>query len=303
VAANYDSQVFYDGLVRHGLIVPVGVPGAFGRGAVFEDVLERFNALVSQLAREDRAEVFTFPPVISRNVLEKVKYLDSFPHLCGAVYSFFGKEAQAKALATRVNEGKPWGDLLGITDVVMNPAACYPVYPSFSGTLPQGGRLVTMLNWVYRHEPSPEPTRMQSFRVREFVRAGTPEQVLAWRDLWLQRGLTLLTSLGLPARSEVAADPFFGRGGKLLAVNQKEQQLKFEVLVPVVSADEPTAVCSFNFHQEHFGATFGIRTADGQTANTACLGFGLERIVMALFKTHGFELSEWPAEVRRRLWP
>ena len=301
--ADYDSKAFYDGLVRHGLIVPVGVPGAFGRGAVFEDVLERFNTLVSQLARADRAEVYTFPPVISRNVLEKVKFLDSFPHLCGAVYSFFGKEVQAKALAARVNEGKPWGDLLGMTEVVMNPAACYPVYPSFSGTIPEAGRLVTMLNWVYRHEPSAEPTRMQSFRVREFVRAGTPQQVLEWRDLWLRRGLELLISLGLPARSQVAADPFFGRGGKLLAVNQKEQQLKFEVLVPVVSAEEPTAVCSFNFHQDHFAAAFDIRTGDGSVANTACLGFGLERIVMALFKTHGFEPEQWPAEVRRRLWP
>ena len=299
----FDAQGFYDGLVRHGLIVPVGVPGAFGRGAVFEDVLERFNTMVSQLARDDRAEVYTFPPVISRAVLEKVKYLDSFPHLCGAVYSFFGKEAQAKALAARVNEGKPWGDLLGITDVVMNPAACYPVYPSFAGTLPETGRQVTMLNWVYRHEPSAEPTRMQSFRVREFVRAGTPSQVLEWRDLWLQRGLALLTSLGLPARAEVAADPFFGRGGKLLAVNQKEQQLKFEVLVPVISAEEPTAVCSFNFHQEHFGTTFGIRTPDGRIANTACLGFGLERVVMALFRTHGFDPDGWPPEVRRQLWP
>jgi len=303
VAGELDAQGFYDGLVRHGLIVPVGVPGAFGRGAVFEDVLERFNTLVSQLARDDHAEVYTFPPVISRAVLEKVKFLDSFPHLCGAVYSFFGKEAQAKALAARVNGGKPWGDLLGITDLVMNPAACYPVYPSFSGTLPEAGRQVTMLNWVYRHEPSAEATRMQSFRVREFVRAGTPSQVLEWRDLWLQRGLTLLTSLGLPARAEVAADPFFGRGGKLLAVNQKEQQLKFEVLVPVISAGEPTAVCSFNFHQEHFGTTFGIRTADGRTASTACLGFGLERIVMALFRTHGFDPKDWPPEVRRQLWP
>jgi seryl-tRNA synthetase len=303
VAGEYDPQTFYDGLVRHGLIVPVGVPGAFGRGAVFEDVLERFNALVSQLARDDHAEVYTFPPVISRAVLEKVKYLDSFPHLCGAVYSFFGKEPEAKALAARVNEGQPWGDLLGITDVVMNPAACYPVYPSFSGTLPQAGRQVTMLNWVYRHEPSNEPTRMQSFRVREFVRAGTPAQVLAWRDLWLQRGLSLLVALGLPARAEVAADPFFGRGGKLLAINQKDQQLKFEVLVPVISAAEPTAVCSFNFHQEHFGTTFGIRTPDGHTASTACLGFGLERIVMALFRTHGFDPEGWPAQVRRQLWP
>jgi seryl-tRNA synthetase len=298
-----DLQEFYDGLVRHGLIVPVGVPGAFGRGAVFEDVLERFNALVSQLARADGAETFTFPPVISRKVLERVKFLDSFPHLCGAVYSFFGVEREAKLLAAQADAGKPWGEHLLMTDVVMNPAACYPVYPSFTGTLPAAGRLVTMLNWVYRHEPSPEPTRMQAFRVREFVRAGTASQVIEWRDQWLQRGETLLTSLGLPAKSQVAADPFFGRGGKFLALNQKEQQLKFEILAPVISAAEPTALCSFNFHQEHFAIPFDIRTADGRTANTACLGFGLERIVMALFKAHGFEPGAWPAEVRRRLWP
>jgi seryl-tRNA synthetase len=75
------------------------------------------------------------------------------------------------------------------------------------------------------------------------------------------------------------------------------------VLVPVISAEDPTAVCSFNFHQEHFGSTFEIRTPDGKTANTACLGFGLERIVMALFKTHGFSVERWPDAVRQQLWP
>ncbi len=299
---RYNVTEFYDGLVKHGLIVPVGVPGAFGRGAVFEDVLERFNGLISRLSAADGAEHFTFPPIISRKVLERVHYLDSFPHLCGAIYSFFGKELQAKQLAERVNGGQDWGDMLGMTEVVLNPAACYPVYPSFTGTVPANGRLVTMLNWVYRHEPSPEPTRMQSFRVREFVRVGTPDQVVQWRDMWLQRGLTLLQSLGLPARSDVATDPFFGRSGKMLAVSQKEQKLKFEVLVPVISEADPTAVCSFNFHQEHFGSTFAIRTPDGQTANTACLGFGLERIVMALFRTHGFVPADWPAEVRKQIW-
>ena len=143
---------------------------------------------------------------------------------------------------------------------------------------------------------------MQSFRVREFVRVGTPDQVVEWRDMWLQRGLDLLTSLQLPAKSDVAADPFFGRGGKILAMNQKEQKLKFEVLVPVISLAEPTAVCSFNFHQDHFGANFGIRTPDGEIANTACLGFGLERVTMALFKTHGFDPAVWPTPVRERLW-
>lgn len=298
----YDAKTFYDGLVAHGLIVPVGVPGAFGRGAVFEDVLERFNALVSDVSRNDGAQMFTFPPVIDRSLLERVHYLDSFPHLCGAVHSFFGNELQALALAERVNSGGAWGELLGQTAVTLNPAACYPVYPSFTGTVPAEGRLVTMLNWVYRHEPSMEPTRMQSFRVREFVRVGTPEQVVEWRDMWLQRGLDLLHSLELPANADVASDPFFGRGGRMLAAGQKQQKLKFEVLVPVISLSKPTAVCSFNFHQDHFGSTFDIKTEDGNVANTACLGFGLERIVMALFKTHGFDPKAWPATVRQRLW-
>lgn len=300
---TYDIQSFYDGLLKHRLIVPAGVPGIFGRGAVFEDVLERFNGLVSEVSRNDGAEVFTFPPVIDRSILERVHYLDSFPHLCGAVHSFFGNALQALALAERANGGGNWGELLGQTGVVLNPAACYPVYPSFSGTVPADGRLVTMLNWVYRHEPSQEPTRMQSFRVREFVRVGTPDQVVEWRDMWLQRGLDLLHALELPAKSDVASDPFFGRGGKFLAVAQKEQKLKFEVLIPVISLDEPTAVCSFNFHQDHFASTFDIKTPDGNTANTACLGFGLERVTMALFKTHGFDPKTWPSAVRGKLWP
>jgi seryl-tRNA synthetase len=169
--------------------------------------------------------------------------------------------------------------------------------------VPKDGRLVTMFNWVYRHEPSPEPTRMQAFRVREFVRVGTPDQVVQWRDMWLKRGLGLLESLGLPAQSDVASDPFFGKGGKMLAASQREQKLKFEVLVPVVSKDKPTACCSFNFHEAHFGEVFGIQTQDGNVANTACLGFGLERCVMALFQQHGFDPGAWPSAVRAVLWP
>ena len=302
-AETFDLQTFYDGLVRHGLIVPVRVQGAFGRGAVFEDVLERFNGLVTQLSKDDGAEVYTFPPVIDRTIIERTDYLDSFPNLAGTVFSFFGKERQALDLSKKVHAGEPWADTQGMTDLCLNPAACYPVYPVIAGKLPEGGRLITMTNWVYRHEPSPEPTRMQSFRVREFVRAGSAEGAVEWRDMWLGRGLELLRGLGLPAEPDVAADPFFGRQGKMLADGQKAQKLKFEVLVPVISAEKPTAVCSFNYHQDHFGRVFGIKQASGEIAHTACLGFGLERVVMALFRHHGFEPGQWPAAVRARLWP
>lgn len=300
---NADFDEFYEGMVTNRLIIPGGVDGAFGRGAVFERVLEAFNSLVSRISAEDGAEVCTFPPVIDRRIIERVNYMDSFPDLCGAVCSFFGKEREARELSERIHAGEPWGDKLDMTQVVLNPAACYPLYPTLTGTIPAHGRLVTMLNWVFRHEPSREPTRMQSFRVREFVRVGEMDEVIGWRDMWLARGVDVLRSLGLDATPDVASDPFFGRGGRMMAVNQKEQKLKYEVLVPVNSAEKPTAVCSFNFHQQHFGSTFGILTQSGQAAHTACLGFGLERVTMALFKCHGFDPDRWPSAARHRLWP
>jgi seryl-tRNA synthetase len=299
---RFDAREFYDELVANGHLIPAGPLGAFGRGRVFEDVLERLDALILHEARADDVEVMTFPPVIDRAIIEKTGYMDSFPTLCGCIHSFTGTEREAKGVAQRIQSGQPWGEMLAPTDVVLNPAACYPFYPTCAGVIPAQGRHVTMFAWVYRQEPSIEPTRMRSFRVREFVRVGTPDVCVGWRDLWLQRGLALLKSLQLPARSDVAADPFFGRGGKILAAGQLEQKLKFEVLVPVISEADPTACSSFNYHQDKFGAAFGIKLPSGDTAHSACLGFGMERVVMALFKTHGPDVESWPKAVRARLW-
>ena len=42
------------------------------------------------------------------------------------------------------------------------------------------------------------------------------------------------------------------------------------------------------------------RTADGEVAHTACVGFGMERIALALFRTHGLDPERWPRRVRER---
>jgi seryl-tRNA synthetase len=278
---RYTMQDFHRGLVERGHVMPTNVKGVWGRGTAFEDIARRFDALVMRETKDDGAQELQFPPVLPRTLIEQLGYLENFPQLAGAVHGVFD----------------------GATDMMLAPAACYPVYPNFSGLLPGGGRLITVMGWVFRHEPSDEPTRLQSFRMREFIRLGAGKEVVAWRDGWLQRGLDLLQRLGLDARSDVAADPFFGRTGKMMAAQQVEQRLKFEILVPVISAEQPTAVCSFNWHQDHFSAKFGIRTAEGATAQTACLGFGLERIALALLNTHGLDTKDWPADVRAQLWP
>ncbi len=43
---------------------------------------------------------------------------------------------------------------------------------------------------------------------------------------------------------------------------------------------------------------FDIRTADGNVAHSACVGFGLERVALALFRTHGLRVEDGPREVR-----
>lgn len=300
---DYDPAAFYAELIAHGLVIPTGIQGGYGRGSVFEDILLHFDALVMRTAEGDGAESVTFPPIVARALIEQVGYMDNFPQLCGSINSFFGGDADARRLSAEVRSGGDWEALLEPTESMLTPAACYPVYPLFSGLLRAGGRLVTVMNWVYRHEPSAEPTRLQSFRMREFIRVGTPEEVLEWRNTWLERGLVLLRSLGLPVASDVANDPFFGRTGRIMATSQRDQRLKFEILVPVISKEKPTAICSFNWHQDHFSGTFGIRSSDGEVASTACLGFGLERVTLALLKTHGLDPAAWPTEVRALLWP
>jgi seryl-tRNA synthetase len=198
----------------------------------------------------------------------------------------------------KFEKGEDWSRDLVRTDVMLTPAICYPLYPTARGTLPAGGRGVDLLGYAFRHEPSDDPARMQLFRQREFVRLGSPAEALEHRDRWLDRGEAMFAAVGLGVERVVASDPFFGRGGKVMKASQQEQALKYELTVPICSREKPTAIASSNYHLDHFGSVFDIRTADGAVAHSACIGFGLERIALALFKTHGFDIGAWPAKVR-----
>ena len=304
-AAATSEQQFLRELISHGHFLPSGEPGIYGRGMVFEDVRRRFDDLVTAVSAADKPETPRFPPIISRRTLEKAGYLKSFPQLCGVVYSFAGKDAAALDLAERADRGGDWSMHLSMTDVVLVPAACYPAYPAMAlrGLLPEGGVTLDLGgSYVFRNEPSGDPARLQIFHQREMVRIGEADEVLAWRETWMDRARKIFEQSGLDAALALASDPFFGRGGKLMANNQRTQGLKFEMLVSIASP-EPTAVASFNLHQDHFGLAFGIQLHDGRVANSACLGFGLERITLALFRAHGMEIRDWPREVRSRLWP
>jgi hypothetical protein len=46
---------------------------------------------------------------------------------------------------------------------------------------------------------------------------------------------------------------------------------------------------------------WNLRITGGDVAHTGCVAFGIDRLALALFATHGVELPQWPASVRKAL--
>jgi seryl-tRNA synthetase len=284
------------------LFRPMGADGVYARTGLYEGVVDALAALITRY-RHPRAEVFRFPPVMSRKMIETSGYLKSFPNLLGCLCGLQGSEAEIRGAVNRFVEGDPWTDALTPGDLVLTPASCYPVYPiaAARGAVPAEGLLFDVACDCFRREPSKDIDRLQSFRMREYVCIGTGEQIQAFREDWIERAKAIADRLGLPYTVDLANDPFFGRGGQLMAVSQLQQSLKFELLIPVISEEKPTACMSFNYHQDHFGETWGLKSVAGQVMHTGCVAFGMDRLAVAMFATHGADVAAWPATVRGAL--
>ncbi len=284
------------------LFRPMGVDGVYARTAAYENVIESLSKLISSY-RDAEAEILRFPPVMSRGQLEKSGYLNSFPNLLGCVCALHGSESEINQAVGRHAAGGDWTGALSPADLVLSPAACYPVYPiaAARGVVPPEGYVFDIAADVFRHEPSREIDRFQSFRMREYVCIGSPGQVSDFRSRWMDRAQVIARLLQLPFTLETASDPFFGRVGQMKAVAQLQAALKFELLIPVRSHEKPTACMSFNYHKEHFGNVWNMKLQDGELAHSGCVAFGMDRLAVALFATHGLQVKDWPEAVRQAL--
>jgi seryl-tRNA synthetase len=284
------------------LFRPLGVDGVYARTALYEGMIERLAAFITR-ERDPRAEVLRFPPVMSRRQLEKSGYLKSFPNLLGCVCALHGSEAAIRTAADRHESGGDWTTSLAASDLVLSPAACYPLYPLVAarGRIPAGGLIFDVAADCFRREPSRSLDRLQSFRMREYVRIGSPEEITAFREAWMARARQLADMLALPYTVDVANDPFFGRVGQVMAVSQLQQALKFELLIPYYAGAKPTACMSFNYHREHFGNVWGLTDTRDELAHTGCVAFGMDRLAVALFANHGADPAQWPASARQAL--
>src|ERR1700689_2989238 len=89
------------------LFRPMGADGVYSRTGAYEDVVDALGAFIGRL-RPGSAEVFRFPPVVSRALIEKSGYLKSFPHLLGCVCALGGDVERVNEAVAHYEAGGSW---------------------------------------------------------------------------------------------------------------------------------------------------------------------------------------------------
>ena len=104
-----------------------------------------------------------------------------------------------------------------------------------------------------------------------------------------------------PIAVEPASDPFFGRGGAMVGRSQVAAGAEVRAAGPGALGGRADRLHELQLPSRPFRPDLGHRNAAGEPAHTACVAFGMDRLAVALFATHGADPAQWPAAVRTAL--
>jgi seryl-tRNA synthetase len=248
-----------------------------------------------------------FPAMIDADTLHKCGYFDSHPNavtFVGNVIEDFDAIEEFRR-ANSCSEGAlmPTQDHIHIDGMCLNPAACFPCYPTLTGQKFEEGQCYTWLGRVFRYESRNINglDRLYEFNVRELVFVGNEEYVRDCRAKALPIVEELASFMDIDCQVQTATDPFFATVSAAKKFWQAAQEVKNEIKIPALGNDgsqKMLACGSINLHGNFFGKRFGFTCENGEPAQTGCVGLGIERWVLAAFTQHGFDEMRWPEAVR-----
>jgi seryl-tRNA synthetase len=275
---------------------------------------------LAQLMNEKAGDLYTkafdakdshFPAMVDADTLHKCGYFDSHPNavtfLGNVVEDFDAIEEFRRANSCSEGALMPKQEHIHIDGMCLNPAACFPCYPTLSGQDFEEGRAYTWLGRVFRYESRNINglDRLYEFNVRELVFVGSEEYVRACRTKALPLVEELANFMDIDCQVQTATDPFFATVSAAKKFWQAAQEVKNEIKIPALSNDgtkKMLACGSINLHGNFFGKRFGFTCANGEPAQTGCVGLGIERWMLAAFTQHGFDPMRWPEAVRNRIF-
>lgn len=271
-------------------------PGLVGLRGPALRLLQRIEERVAALARDAAGEEWRVPPALSFASLARSQYFASFPQWLTVASHLSSDPSALERVAAAVHPELELGEALAPAGAALAPAVCYHAYAGLAGRAMDRERRITLQSTCWRHEGERlRPLeRGWAFTMREVVCVGEAGSVARFLEAAQGWATSLIQSLGLSFRIEEASDPFFAPTARGRALLQRVKGLKREVVAPLGDG-RALAVASLNDHQLHFGEAFELRLAGGEAASSACVAFGLERLLLCVLVQHGLDPSRWPA--------
>jgi hypothetical protein len=294
-----------DRLVSAGAVSEAG-EGQMALGEPLLSLLSYFDGVVrAALARNFDPREYRYPTLIPTAALQRAGYPAAFPHHLMFVTRLPNDIEAYQAFQRDYGDAPIDPAVLGAcrnVDYCLPPTMCYHTFHQYRGRRldPDGLHVVTSRGKAFRHEAaySASLERLWDFTIREIVFLGSREAVLTAREHFMLQMLGIVDALGLSGWCEVANDPFFGAANSIERIwSQRLMELKYELRLHI-APDRTVAVGSFNFHAEHFGRAFEIGHLPERPVHSACVGFGLERLVFAFLCQYGPDRDDWPDDVR-----
>ena len=140
-------------------------------------------------------------------------------------------------------------------------------------------------------------SRLRAFTQRDVVWVGHPTFVMEGRARAEELIIQWVKDWELVGTFEVANDMFFTKDYSVKASFQRQQEAKKELRLLVPFEKQSISVFSSNFHAMTFGRAFNIKLGE-RPASSACVGWGYERWVYAIFSQFGFNPHRWPEQLR-----
>jgi len=245
------------------------------------------------------------PPALSFASLARAQYFASFPQWLSVASHLSPDPAALERVAAAPDPELEVKQAVAPPEAALAPAVCYHAYARLSGRKIEAERRITLQSTCWRHEGERlcPLERGWAFTMREVVCVGSPEAVARFLEQALTWVMRLALELGLSVRLEEASDPFFAPTARGRALLQRVKGLKREVLVPLGDEGRSLAVASLNDHELHFGDAFDLRLPGGEPASSACVAFGLERLLLGVLMQHGLDAAAWPAVLREEDHP
>ncbi len=192
-------------------------------------------------------------------------------------------------------------------------AQCEPFYEIFSNKITDIDKFPFKFfdrsGFSFRYEAGGKSgmERLNAFTRIELAYIGTPKQVKELRDSVVEKLKQVLSSkLGIECRL-VETTPVWLAHSDPNAEVQKTDVIgtyDIEAYIPNRGGrkeSEWLEICNASVSFDKYHARYSIKERARREAWTGCSGIGLERVVYAFLSQKGFDMKNWPAEVKQAL--